>query len=68
MSNKIEIPREVQLLFDEADGKKDRAISFTATHVQLTLSDGITVIREIEWNQANEFARNLLANILEAQK
>ena len=59
------LPDEVQKLFDKAaEVPEHLAVVFTKDSVQLTLSDGKTILEEVKWAGVNEFAKVFLANVL----
>jgi len=60
-------PPEVQAILDEADMDGPFGASFTENSVQLIAKDK-TVVKEVEWEFAGEFARNLVRNIMETRK
>lgn len=67
MSEKIEIPQEVQAMFDLAEGKDHLAIEFGDGVVKLKDTNVNALLAEVKWDRANDFARNLLRNTLASQ-
>lgn len=67
MNTPIEIPAEVQQIFDEGNVDSEFAATITENSVRLLTKDGKTVVKEVFWDRAAEFRRNLLSALMERQ-
>ena len=60
----IEIPADVQDIFNEGHEESEYAVMIQDASVQLVTKDGSQVLREVKWAQAGNFRDNLLSNLL----